>query len=320
MPIPQSRRRCRSDRRANHIGGFTLVELLVVIGIIALLIGITLPMVSKLRKAAYVANTQQMITRIAAAIDRYAQDFHGAYPGPFRNEQCDPADTSFTLAIASTVGGPPDRTLGVMNTPPTPDPPLTGSITKVSSTENLVLGLLGGLRITVTASTIQSFGYDFNSVGNGPVSLNPLNPKQYPPYLEVDRRTELARVNGSNIPVLTDRFPGDDQFPSGAPILYLRAKPGAPAVIDGFDANGGTSTGGPPNTNQYNMSHIHTPYAAQWPVPTVTPPGGKFPDYEYLANPSLTGTPQKKDAYILISPGKDRKYGTGDDICNFGNP
>src|SRR5436190_2709993 len=258
MPSPQSRHR-HCTRRPR--GAFTLVELLVVIGIIALLIGIILPVVSKVRQAAYVANTQQMISRISNAIERYSQEFHGAYPGPFRNDQvAQTPPPTVPLSIGASVGAPPSINLA--------------GATAVSSTENLTLGLLGGLRITVNGAMITAFTFDPTAVGNGPVSINPLSPKQYPPFMEVSTGSGLT-PGTSGIPVLSDLLVPDDKYPKGAPILYLRAKVGGPAVIDGLDANGNPATGSPPNTNQYNMSHIHTPFANEWPAPSTNGPGGK---------------------------------------------
>jgi hypothetical protein len=37
------------------------------------------------------------------------------------------------------------------------------------------------------------------------------------------------------------------------------------------------------------------------------------------ANPGIIPTPRQKDRYIIISAGKDRVYGTDDDITNFGS-
>src|SRR5688500_11671252 len=73
--------------RQSAIGrGFTLVELLVVIGIIVLLVGILLPVVHGVRKSAYAAASGQQIARLNAAIQAYYGD-HKAYPGPLSNDQ-----------------------------------------------------------------------------------------------------------------------------------------------------------------------------------------------------------------------------------------
>lgn len=76
----------RSNVPANRNRGictaFTLVELLVVIGIIAVLVGILLPTLSRAREAANSAKCAANMRTVAQAMLSYANDFNGWLAGP----------------------------------------------------------------------------------------------------------------------------------------------------------------------------------------------------------------------------------------------
>jgi prepilin-type N-terminal cleavage/methylation domain-containing protein len=69
-------------RNKHPFRAFTLVELLVVIGIIALLISILLPALSKARNQATLTVCSAQLRDFGNAVQLYAQDNHGSFPGP----------------------------------------------------------------------------------------------------------------------------------------------------------------------------------------------------------------------------------------------
>ena len=280
--------------KRRNVRAFTLVELLIVIGIIAILIGILIPVIGAVRKAAYVADTRNSVQLIGNAIDRYHTDY-SAYPGVFSNAQI---TAGTTLAVKSGAAAVGNRLL--------------------TQSENLVLALLGGLEAGGTSVQL-------NDVGKGAITQG-LTPKRTASYAEAT--AGAVSINGSALDPGAVFGNGEvvgqntgvpefiDRFPQAMPIIYLRARPGAAGSAD---------ASGSPNGSQYNPAHMAPYFNAYTGVSTSDFPASTAPviaaGYErYFTNSSLSSTalvPHRKDTYMLISPGEDRKYGTSDDICNF---
>jgi len=177
--------------------GFTLVELLVVVAIIALLVGILLPALSAASQAAKKSRTQATMNDFAKACELFFQE-HGFYPGLV-----------------------PDEALAAAGSP-------------ISSTENALLHLMGGYILAGDPNYASTTGreFDFSGVdgpifkvidrdgegipsdmGNGPK----IEGRQYATYFDGELQFARGQVNEPNdfqIPEILDAW--------GQPIVYLR--------------------------------------------------------------------------------------------------
>jgi prepilin-type N-terminal cleavage/methylation domain-containing protein len=370
--------------------GFTLVELMVVVGIIALLTALLLTVTPRVYRAVYGARTNAQLAAIATAIQAYYGDYQ-SYPGPLANNQLgDSVDPTFgndgsTAAYVLNNGGGNAIPLHGINL-------ASGLVTKnITGSENLVLGLCGGVRVVPNGTTppylASDFVYDPNMIfpngGTtaapvGPASLNLNNPRQQQPYLQIkagDLSVPNYSVNGGAFTDAANRASGDscisefmDKYGDPLPILYYRTNVGAKAIVGIRNSNdagqalidsGVTGAGFTPVPEQpqydilqnlvYTSSKIGTVAGVPTsfhglqgsgsenlgdPIMTNGAPtnNGKngiafFRDpnfvinlanpsasYDYLASNTHNGHARQKDAFLLISAGPDRLYGTPNNL------
>jgi type II secretory pathway pseudopilin PulG len=254
MPTPKPRP--RTTRSA-----FTLVELLVVIGIIIILLGILLPVISRIRRAAQSADTTNEISQISNACNQYYTTFN-AYPGPLSNDYIQSyGGTSPTLLVTHPLE---------LYTGATTPPVQFGSNYNITGSENLVLGLMGGLRLdpnksdTSVTPAIPMLVLAPTEVGLGPLNLNINSPGGTPTFFSAGanylmwseklagrgsspafQSTTYQAANTAGTALTLAPFVDQagyqsldspipefvDRYPIPMPILYLRARVGAKGVI-----------------------------------------------------------------------------------------
>ena len=295
-------------------GGFTLVELMMTIVVIAIMVGILIPAVMKVRQFAQKAKQKTYMTTIEMSLEMFKNDV-GNYP----ESSNDVGDYGGAQKLAEAMMGWDlfgfnPRSEWVSN------PDLTAG-TGVYFSNNIDL---------TDAANKQNL-----SERVGPY----LDPSDTPCYL-----TDNLYTSGSastNTYVITDNFPirkarallrssqfTETQVNMGMPILYYRAN------TSKKEQNTSSPTGGNTENNIYNFNDNYIYHQSSVVYNTDKINGTHFSDGSYSEaqvfdrfikdeNKSsiyTTGTsswPLRSDSFILISAGPDHLYGTSDDITNF---
>ncbi len=314
--------------------GLTIIEMLVVLGIIATIAGLLIPATQAVRR--YAKNTQQQVqlTNISVALEAWKNDSDlGKYPTSSTITQTQPAMLSGAQNLATALMGldlrgyHPATRLGSSNVD-------TGVINYYLNPgqQSLAPDNVNARRehyLDITVARPFRLGNDiatnqpglFDSIGNNLLSYS---------YVLCDVFDYKSRL----MPI-TDRqgnTMSSKTVKVGSPILYYRA-------------NGRGTRLYPETTGNYGDAEAVYQYADNADVVdlkhtdpdlgTVIPAGAydiANPDafYDNIRNPSAptwtdatsTGTqglPYRRDTYLLISAGADGIYGTSDDVTNFGN-
>lgn len=292
-----------SPARSHHHRrrGFSLVELLIVIGIIALLISILVPVIGRVRIAGQTTDTAALIRAIDNACQTYHSD-HQAWPGPLSNGQM---GIGAPDPVPGVVPGPAD---GFYRTG------IGGGGVGVTGSENLVLGLLGGLvpyDDDSDPSTPAVIAYDPAAVGRGPTKLGGRSPGGSSAYF--DARDENLSMHAIGDPDVTHagassadggmkwgRFVEEsaaaqdsiipefvDRYSDPLPILYMRARPTGRITEDNIAVR---IISDDPADNPVFMHSEIDPYIVPPPGAVVSIGIGKNPEEAYHVSGAKVNT------------------------------
>jgi len=297
--------------------GFTLVELMVVIGIIVLLVSIVLPAVSAARKRAKIATTAATINAIGTGVETFRADMQigGNYP---------PSGTDHPFPLPRVMS------------------PHTNDLITTSGACLIAWALAGAdLLGSPGFRDLDGNGTWWDNMGKDQIYALDSNGqpvhKRYGPYVDVSKMKFPERRSEGEFVLPLDTQPTLsstcflDAF--GQPILYYKANPGGArwvrenlmdpetpiydlrhnAIITGDGNNPGLDFGA-------GKDHFTGGYGFVQPVDYAAgtkPPLRSFGRMVWDPNVTAAPRPHRADSYILISAGPDGLYGTADDVANF---
>jgi prepilin-type N-terminal cleavage/methylation domain-containing protein len=289
------------------VRGFTLVELLTAVAIIAILLGVLMPALSEIKKLARTTRQKAQNNSIEIGLSLYKSD-KGEYPpshGYDPNNNTDPNRCDYTYSGAQTLA---EAMFGMDLLNFHPD-----SVFRSDGRD-----AAGNIVYQATQLSTRKEAY-----------LDRTNLGVFEPGQIFNTVPFQLKADGHMIcdTFTVNKSIGGKQYKVGTPLLYFRANLSPintqsiwytvanmswhPRNIYNYFDNYGAIAAGRANGKDHKL------YDAAFT-------GSNF--YNFIRDPiipintSLTnscGRPQRTDSFLLISAGFDGLYGTKDDICNF---
>ena len=285
--------------------GFTSIELLTVLAIIALLVGLLLPALTVVRNTAREAKQKAQFTTIDLGLTAFKNDF-GDYPpsdafshNTGQNDYCGAQKLTEALLGQDLLGFHPGSSWSAIDPCYPPNPPVAN------------LNQRKGPYLEVTTANAFRLGEPEGLFANP----TPLNPDRF----------VICDVFGRK-----SMFVGGKPVKVGTPVLYYRANTLSKTIEP-------LPRGAPPEGRIYNvldnyeLIHLGRPidrkqHPLDGPPDTLPSPWDSERPYKnfyrYIRDTKFLSVgkqwPYRAESYILISAGVDGFYGTPDDICNFG--
>ena len=289
-------------------GGFTIVELLTVLAIMAMLVAVLIPTLSTVQRIAKETKQKAQFTTIELALTAFKNDY-GDFPpsnwfAPPVFDYCGAQKLTEALLGWDLRGfhpqsdfranGRTDKGVFIYD----PCNPLfieqrKGPYLELSTTNAFRLGTSGPDRLDGL--------FDYSTLA----SSAPLDPRTF----------VLCDVFGVKPMIVPGR---SGRVIAGAPVLYYRANTSSKNIDAGSFEDRIYNV-------RDNVPIVTLRRLADWKKPFQFRMQHRIEDssyfYEYIRDPKVQGRPwpYRPESYILISAGADGLYGTSDDIRNFGN-